>query len=89
MGASELAIVSADKSKLQDVADAVAMDASQELAFSVDQTVVDGADRRDHIMADPAAEQRGKIGTDMVQGITLGITELARNCVDIGKKYNR
>ncbi|HEX8570109.1 MAG TPA: pilus assembly protein TadG-related protein [Caulobacteraceae bacterium] len=41
VGASELALVSADKTKLQDIADAVAMDAAQELAFSVDAAVVE------------------------------------------------
>ena len=43
VGASELALVSSDKAKLQDVADAVAMDAAQELAFSVDNAVVERA----------------------------------------------
>jgi hypothetical protein len=41
VGASELAMVGADKAKLQDVADAVAMDAAQELAFTVDEGVVE------------------------------------------------
>ena len=61
VGASELAMVSADKSKLQDVADAVAMDASQELAFSVDQTVVERAKAN-------AAQQLAMLKGDRPQG---------------------
>ena len=41
VGASELALVAADKAKLQDIADAVAMDAAQELALSVDANVIE------------------------------------------------
>ncbi|HEX8570431.1 MAG TPA: hypothetical protein VF699_10980 [Caulobacteraceae bacterium] len=43
VGATELATVAADKGKLQDVADAVAIDAAQELAFSVDAAVLERA----------------------------------------------
>ena len=43
VGASEIVMVTADKSKLQDVADAVAMDAAQELAFTVNEGVVERA----------------------------------------------
>jgi hypothetical protein len=66
VGASELALVSADKSKLQDVADAVAMDASQELAFSVDQSVVERAKAN-------AAQQLAKLKGDRPQG-TIVVT---------------
>ena len=61
IGASELAMVSADKAKLQDVADAVAMDASQELAFSVDATVVERAKAN-------AAAQLAALQADRPQG---------------------